>query len=223
MSKAQEMARALGLQTADETAPPDRTAKGVKIKWTLLRRSFLRSLGMVSVSVVAPDRPYAVRFGNPGNGPAPAPAGDNLMVWPVRPVNGSVPRDTATTIWDRNPSIPFRTRFRVWFLNERHRDQWLPPVTDHLEKTALGDGSGPMDHGYHDLGPDLRLPVLEKQLHDIAWRLRIPTWSDETLVEWLDGLNDQARQLVAEKGLKISQRLIEDLARQSINSIHWGR
>lgn len=212
MSTAQEIAVKLGVKTADQAGPPTKTPKGKKIEWTLTRRVMMKALQPVALCLVATNGPVSVEEFNL-DGTTKRRFGHNRGVWPVRLVNGGTWRDTATTIWDRNPMMKISMKLRIWVHLDEERDRLREYVTDYLAKCAEADGSlEPFDHDFLDMGADLNLGSLEKTLHDIAKRNRILAWNDEGFVACLDQIYQEVRTAEAERGMKTSPRLIENFA-----------
>lgn len=221
MSKAKKLAADFGIGTADSVEPPDRTPKGKKIAWTLTRRMVFKVMEPVALSLVATDGPVTVKLENP-DGTVKRHIGHNRSVWGVRMVNSAVWRDTPTTAWDRNPYMRVRTQFRLWLRTSQERDRLLDDILEYLGRCAEADGGmDQLEHGFFDMGPSLSLDRLEKTLHEIAQGIGVPTWTDEGLVEWFDTVSSRARDICAEKGWKISNRLIEGLMENDL--VQFGR
>jgi len=225
VNEAARIAAELRLKTADQIeAPPEKTPKGVPLRWTRERRAIFDVLGPVSLSLVATDGPVSVTTWDQWGG-VKKRYGHNRGVWPARIDKGATRTDVATTKWDRNPFFFVGTQARLWFLTEGERDRSADSIVDLIALRSQRDGAGDeLDKGFRDLGADLDLAMFEMELHDVAKRVGAVTWDDEALLRWFDSV---AKRCAAESGIKggakYGPKLIERMALADVEHIRRGR
>lgn len=212
MSKLRELARDLGLTTADKiAAPPPKPADDhakTRERWDRTKKLAFATLEPAALVLVATDGPVSVTLW--GAGGVVAQLGHNRGVWPAKVARTAAWKDTVTAAYDKNPFFFLGAQFRVWTPSVAHRDRLAASVLDLIAARSEADGGlATLRAEFADLGPELDLALFELEVHDIAKRLGIASWNDDGLSRWLDLVCRRAGTIAAEQGRKLDEKLLE--------------
>jgi hypothetical protein len=186
------------VQTVDATTPPQAANDhdAVRQRWSINKRMAFKVMAPACLALIATDGPVSVSLWDGGQ--VKHRFGHNRGVWPAKIAKGSVWKDTATAMYDKNPFFFLGAQFRVWCRTEADRDLLAAGVIDLIAARAESEGGlDPLINGFQDLGDTLDLNWFELEIHDIATRKKLTAWDDEGLSRFLDRVTVRAQAIAA--------------------------
>jgi hypothetical protein len=172
-------------------APP---AKRKPELWTAEKRQAFKLLAPSALFVAAPDVIMWLRTQAVGGGEV-TDFGGNRGFRPVRIGSMRSWRDTVTRLHDVIPHVRYGKPRRLWFRREDDRAKVARAAVELVERAAdEGAYEVKLGHGLLNLGPDVDVDQLIRDLHQVARRLEVLAWDNEALSLFLDRALVAARQ-----------------------------
>lgn len=199
---ARDLARhyaSLGLGTADELPPlpSGEDAWGTvldALKLTDEQLRIFKKMKPHALCLVGTSGPISATLMTPA-GHVTKRLGHNRGCWPMRSALSGSHKDTITATYDKAAAWRTGVQVRLWLDSEEHARRLALEVGDllgHMAREAMGT---PMLNGFHDVGPDLQMEMLEGDIVEKARRRGWHCRTDDELVAWLERLRREDQLL----------------------------